>query len=220
MLGHGKEPTERGELTFWRWQRERLVRTRKEIDRASGTHFLETAEGGTCQDTERNRPSEGYSLPGNGRERNLSGHGKKPTKQGAPTSWRWQRERLVGTQKGTDQTRGTHQLETAEVRTCQDTERSRLSEGNSLPRPGHGRGLVRIRKEASRAKCTHQLETAEGGTCQDMKEIDRERGTHILKMAEGGTCQDTERTQRSVGHSLSGDGRGRGLSGHRNKPTE
>ena len=197
MLGHGKEPTERGELTFWRWQRERLVRTRKEINRASGTHVLETAEGGTCQDTERNRPSEGYSLPGNGRERNLLGHGKKPTKQGAPTSWRRQRERLVRTQKGTDQTRGTHQLETAEVRTCQDTERSRLSEGDSLPGPGNGRGLVRIRKEASRAKCTHQLETAEGGTCQDM-----------------------ERNRPSEGHSHPEDGRRRDLSGHGKKPTK
>ena len=197
MLGHGKKPTERGELTFWRWQRERLVRTRKEIDQVRGTHKLETAQGKTCQDMERNRPSEGYSLPGNGRERNLSGHGKKPTKQGAPTSWRWQRERLVRTQEGTDQKRGTHQLEMAEVRTCQDTERSRLSEGNSLPGPGNGRGLVRIRKEASRAKCTYQLETAEGGTCQDM-----------------------ERNRPSEGHSHPEDGRRRDLSGHGKKPTK
>ena len=46
--------------------REGLVRTRKEIDRVRVTHFLETAEGGTCQDTERNRQSEGHSLPGVG----------------------------------------------------------------------------------------------------------------------------------------------------------
>jgi hypothetical protein len=118
-----------------------LVRTRKEIDRAVGTHFLEVAEGETCQDTERNRPSEGYSLPGDSRERNLSGHEKKPTKQGAPTSWRRQGERPVRTQKGTDQTRDTHQLETAEVGTCQDTERSRPSGGNSLPGDGRGRDL-------------------------------------------------------------------------------
>ena len=38
---------------------EGLVRTPKETDRAGHAHMLEAAEGGTCQDTQRNRLSEG-----------------------------------------------------------------------------------------------------------------------------------------------------------------
>jgi hypothetical protein len=52
-------------------------------------------------------------------------------------------------------------------------------------------------KETDQAMCTHQLETAEGETCQDMKT-----------------------NQLSKVHSLPGDGRGTGLSGHRKKLTE
>jgi len=85
-----------------------------------GTHWLEIAEGGTCQDAERKRPSEGHSLsrdrrgtcqdterkgpserhslPGDRRGRDLSGHGKNVT-------------------------RGTHILEIIEGGTCYDTER-------------------------------------------------------------------------------------------------
>ena len=44
LVGTQKKSTERGELTNWRRQIERLVRTRKESDRARGTHFLEAAE--------------------------------------------------------------------------------------------------------------------------------------------------------------------------------
>ena len=40
-------------LTNWRRQREKLVKTQIEIDQARGTHVLETAEGGTCQNTEK-----------------------------------------------------------------------------------------------------------------------------------------------------------------------
>ena len=36
-----------------------------------GTHFLETVEGGTCQDTERNRLTEAHSHAGDGRRRDL-----------------------------------------------------------------------------------------------------------------------------------------------------
>jgi len=53
MSGHERKATEQGTLTYWRWQREGLVRTRKESDQVRRTHKLETAEGGTCQDTER-----------------------------------------------------------------------------------------------------------------------------------------------------------------------
>jgi len=44
----------------------------------------------------------------------LSGHGKKPTNQGALTSWRWQRKGLVRTWKQVTKQGGTHKLETAE----------------------------------------------------------------------------------------------------------
>jgi hypothetical protein len=64
---HGKKPTEQGPLTNWRRQKKGLVRTQKETDRPKPTHALETAEGGTCQDKERNRLSEAHSRPGYGR---------------------------------------------------------------------------------------------------------------------------------------------------------
>ena len=94
LSGHGKKPTERSALTNWRWQGEGQVRTRKETDRLRRTHFLETAEGGTCQATERNRPTEVHSLPGDGIGKDLSGHGKKPTERSALTNWRRQEEGL------------------------------------------------------------------------------------------------------------------------------
>ena len=59
-----KKETERRPLASWRRQREGLIRTAKAIDRATRTHELETAEGGTCQDTESNRPSDAHSHPG------------------------------------------------------------------------------------------------------------------------------------------------------------
>jgi len=51
--GHGKKATKQGALTNWTPKREGQVRTQKESDQARDTHFLETAEGGTSQDTER-----------------------------------------------------------------------------------------------------------------------------------------------------------------------
>ena len=100
LSGHRKESTEQGALTSWRWQGEGPVRTWKGTDSARSTHVLETAEGGTCQDTEKGQPSEGHSQPGDSREG------------------------LVRTQRETDQARDTHELETAVGGTCQDTERS------------------------------------------------------------------------------------------------
>ena len=81
-----KTQTEQGALTFWRRQKEELVRTRQEIHRARHAHFLETAKGETCQDTERNRLSQVHSRPGDGRRRDLSGHRKKLTEQGTLTN--------------------------------------------------------------------------------------------------------------------------------------
>ena len=99
LSGHEKKQTDQRALTSWRWQRGPLVRTRKESDRATRTHILDTAEGGTCQDTERNRPTNAYSLPGDGRGRHLSGYGKNPTNRRALTSWGQQREAPVRAQK-------------------------------------------------------------------------------------------------------------------------
>ena len=86
LSGPRKKPTDRGALTLWRRRREGLVRTRKETNRPRHTHNLETAEGGTCQDTERNRPTKAHSLPGDGRGRDLSGHGKEANDQGTLTT--------------------------------------------------------------------------------------------------------------------------------------
>ena len=193
LSGHGKQPTKRGVLTFWRRQREGLVRTWKETDRPRRTHQLETAEEGICQDTERNRPTESRSLSGDGR-------GASQDTENLP------RERR------------THFLQTAEGGTCQDTERNRSIEACSLPGDGRGRNLSGYRKTPTE-RCTHQLETAEDGLVRTLKETDAPRHTHILEMATGGSCQDMERNRPSEAYSLSGDGRGRDLSGHGRKPT-
>ena len=143
LSGHARKPTERGVvLTSCRRQREGLVRTRKETDRTRcSTHFLQTAEGGTCQDTQGNRPTEAHSHSGDDRGRDLSGQGKKPTGRGALTNWRRQREGLVRTQKGTNRPRRTHTLQMAEGGTCQVTERNRPTEAHSHPGNGRGRDL-------------------------------------------------------------------------------
>ena len=171
MSGNGKKPTDRGALTLWRRQREELVRTQKETDRPRRTHKLETAEGGTCQDTESNRSTEAHSHPGDDRGRNLSGHGKKPTDRGALTSlsWRRQREGLVRTQKETDIPR-------------------RLHPGDDRGRDLSGHG----KKPTDRGALTSWRRQREGPV-RTHKETDRPRRTHfvILETAEGGTCQDT-----------------------------
>src|SRR5580698_8158487 len=137
--GHGKNPTERGALTLWRPHREGQVRTRKESDRARRTHGLETASGGTSQDTERIRPTEAHSRTGDRIGRDKSGHGKNPTDRGALTNWRPHREGQVRTRKESDRPRRTHHLETASGGTSQDTERIRPTEAHSLPGDGIGR---------------------------------------------------------------------------------
>ena len=95
------------------------------------------------------------------------------------------------------------------------TERSALTNWRR-----QGEGLVRTRKNTNRAKHTHKLETVERGTCQEMENNQRSRCTHFLKTASGGTCQDMERNRPTEAHSLSGDGRGRDLSGDGKKPAE
>jgi len=82
-------------------QREGLVRTWKETDKVKGTHSLalETSEGGSCQDMERKQLNKVHPHSEDHRARDLSGHRKKATEQGALTSWRPQREGLVRTWK-------------------------------------------------------------------------------------------------------------------------
>jgi hypothetical protein len=121
LSGHGKNPTDRGALTSWRRQREEPVRTRKGPDRPRRTHFLETAEGGTCQGTERSRSTKAHSLPGESGGRELSGHRKKATKRDGLTNWRRERKGPVRTRKENDRLRRTHKLETAQGGACQDT---------------------------------------------------------------------------------------------------
>ena len=62
--GHGNNANQRGALTAWRAQTKRQVRTWKECEPARGTHFLESPDGETCQDTAKLRASGGYSRPG------------------------------------------------------------------------------------------------------------------------------------------------------------
>ena len=102
LSGHRNNPTDRGPLTRWRWQTQRLVRTPKQSDRPRPTHILETADRATCQDTETIRPTEAHSHAGDGRQSDLSGQRNNPTDRGPLTSWRWQTERLVRTTKQSD----------------------------------------------------------------------------------------------------------------------
>ena len=154
------------------------------------------AEGATCQDMERYRPREGHSLPGDGRGRDLSGHGKKPTELGALTLWRRQSE------------------------SCQDTERNQQSERHSLPGQGRGTDLSRHGKKPPKrcalTTCRRQRERL----VRRGKGSDRSRSTHVLETVEGEAFQNTERNRPSKGHSLPGHGRGRDLSGQGKKLTE
>ena len=139
-----------------------------------------------------------HSLPGDGRGRDLSQHGKKPIHGGALTCCRRQRGALVRTRKETERATPTHCLEIVEGETCQDIERNRPSEAHSqLSGDGRGRDL------SGRGKKT-----------------DRVTRTHFLEKVEGGTCQETEGIRPSSVHSLPGDGRKRDLSGHGKRLTQ
>ena len=195
--GRRKRPTEQGSLTSWRQHREGLIRTQKETDRARHTHILETASRESCQDTERNRPSQAHSPTGDDIERDSSGHRKKPTEPGALTSWRQHREGLVRTQKETDRPRRTHQLETASGGTRQDTERSRPSQAHSPPGDGIGRDSSGHRKRLT----------------------DRGALTSWRRHREG-LVRTQKKTRPIKAHSLSGDSIERDSSGHRNRLSE
>jgi hypothetical protein len=51
------------------WGTEEQVRMANETERATGTHSLENADGGTSQNGKRNRASNGHSRPGERRQR-------------------------------------------------------------------------------------------------------------------------------------------------------
>ena len=220
LSGHRKNPTDRGPLTSWRRQTEELVRTPKESDRPRPTHILETADRGTCQDTERIRPTEAHSLPGDGRQRNLSGHQKNPTDQGPLTNWRWQTDGLVRTPKESDRPRPTHCLEAADRGTCQDTERNRPTEAHSRTGDGRQRNLSGHRKSSTDRGPLTLWRWQTEGLVRTPKESDRPRPTHILETADRQTCQDTERIRPTEAHSRTGDGRQTDLSRHRKNRTD
>ena len=184
------------------------------------THQLETAQGGTSQDTEINRPSDAHSPTGDRKGMDKSGQGKKPTEQCALTNWKPHRKGQVRTQKETDRAMRTHALETAQEGTSQDTERNEPSDWHSptgdrtgRDKSGHGKKLTE--------RCVLTLwRPHRKGQVRTRNETDRAMRTHQLETAQGGTSQDMERNRPSDAHSHSGDRTGRDKSGHGNKPTE
>jgi hypothetical protein len=87
------KPSERRALTDWRAQTEGQVRIGKETKQATGTHQLESADGGTSQSGKRNRASNGHSQTGEHRQRAKSESEKKLNERRALTNWRVQIER-------------------------------------------------------------------------------------------------------------------------------
>ena len=65
----------------------------------------------------------GHSLPGDRREKDRLGRGKRVTERRALTNWGPQVEGQVRTRKERNRVRGTHKLETTEGETSQGTER-------------------------------------------------------------------------------------------------
>ena len=220
MSGHPNNPTDRGTLTSWRRKTEGHVRTPKKSDQPRPTHFLETADRGTCQATDTIRPTEAHSHPGVGRQSNLSGHRNNPTDRGPLTSWKRQTERHVRTLKQFDQPRPTHFLETADRATCQDTETIRPTEAHSLPGDGRQSNLSGHRNNPTDRGPLTSWRRQREQLVRIPKQSDRPRPTHILEAADRGTCQDTETIRPTEAHSPTGDGRQSDLSGQRNNPTD
>ena len=197
MSGHGKKSTEPGALTSWRRQREGLVRTRKEIDQARRTHFLETTKGGTCQDTERNRPSQAHSLPADDE---------------GGTSQDKENNRLSEAHSLPEDGRG---------RDFSGTERNRPSEAHSQAGDGRGNDLSAHSKKSTDQGTLTAWRRQRERLISTQQEIGRPRHTHFLETAEGATCQDTERNRLSKAHSLPGDDKGRVCQDtERNRPSE
>src|SRR6266850_45692 len=101
----------------------RQVRTWKESKQARGTHFLKSTDQQTSQDMKRIQANEGHSLPGERRWMDKLEHRKNLSNCRALTNWRVQTHGQVRTWKGSEQARGTHQLESMGGWTSQDMER-------------------------------------------------------------------------------------------------
>ena len=99
--------------------------------------------------------------------------------------------------------RGTHFLNNTGAGTSQDCERKRESTG----------------KKGLRTGGTHKLEGAEEQV-RTRKESERAKATHFLASAERWTSQDMGQSERSEGHSLSIEGRGRDKSGYGKNASE
>ena len=122
---------------------------------------------------ERNQASKRHLLSREHRGRDKSGYRKKPSEQGALTSWRAQRGGQVRIQKETDQARSTHFLEMAEGGTSQDMEGEQPSKGCSLP--GDPRGRDKWDMEKNQPNKGHSLSGEPRG---------RDKSGHRKKLAE------------------------------------
>src|SRR6267142_740092 len=134
------------------------VRTWKESEQVRGTHFLESTDGQTSQNMKRIQPSEGHSLPGEHRQTDKSRQGKNLTELGALTNWRAQMGRQFRRWKESNQARGTHQLESADRWTSQETqdmEKICIEQGALTDWRAQMDGQVKTWKESNQARGTH-----------------------------------------------------------------
>ena len=115
------------------------------------------------------------------------------TEQGALTIWRPQREVQVRAQKGSNQTRNTHKLETTEGGTSQDMERKQPSKGHLLSGDHRGRDKSGYGKKVTKQGALTSWRPQREGQVRIWKESNQMRSTHSLEMTEGGTSQDMER---------------------------
>src|SRR6266850_173067 len=126
----------------------------------------------------------------------------------------------VRTRKESKRVRGTHELESADGRTSQDTEGIQASEGHShtgerrrTDKSGHGRN-------PSEQGALTPWKAQTDGQVRTWKEYKQVRGTHFLESADGWTSQDMEGIRASEGHSLPGECRWMDKSGHGRNPSE
>lgn len=162
---------------------EGLVRPWKRCDQVRCTHFLKTAEGGTCQDTVRNKsnkrhshsgdrrdvdlsgyrkklPSKAHSLPGSRKVGGgLSGHRKRVTKQGTLTSWRPQRGQGD----------------------CQGTEGKQPSYGLSLSGDHRGMDWSSHRKKVTKRRALTSWRSQRDGLLSPWDESNRARALTSLR---------------------------------------
>jgi hypothetical protein len=117
---------------------------------------------------------------------------KKATDRGVLTVWRVHSEGQVMIYNGREQAKGTHGLESGQVRTAKEKEQARIT--HRLERKGPCQGW---QKKAGK-RVTHQLESAESGENlgKRKKASKRTEGTHGLESTEGGKNQVSEERER------------------------